>query len=240
MTSEAGAFGARLRGTPGFSLRQSRSTPPPPRFTTWPLACIPRELLGAPGTRRPVSQSLDPRLGHAVGAQRPGSLLTGRVFDANIFYPASGTLAYSDHLLLQSVALSPLFALTHDVVLCYNVLLVVSLVASCARDARVHPRHVDTRRGVPSGFAWGFGSFRFAHLIHLQLQSLYFLPLAFLCLHRWWLAAAGATPMALGVVAGLQALSSVYWGIIGGLGLAVAGATLALSSVVRACCSGSL
>ena len=25
-----------------------------------------------------------------------------------------------------------------------------------------------------AGLAWGFGSFHFAHLIHLQLQSLYF------------------------------------------------------------------
>ena len=60
----------------------------------------------------------------------PVSLVNGTIFNANIFFPATSTLAYSDHLLLQSLVLAPLYAVTRDVVLCYNVLLLASLVTS--------------------------------------------------------------------------------------------------------------
>ena len=56
--------------------------------------------------------------------------LSGRVFEANIYFPAAHTLAYSDHLLLQAFVLWPLYAATGDLVLCYNVLLLASLVSA--------------------------------------------------------------------------------------------------------------
>ena len=159
----------------------------------------------------------------------PASILTGRVFNANIFHPAAGTLAYSDHLLLQSVLISPLYAITHDVVACYNLLLIVSLVASALAMHLFVRSVVCTESGAYlAGLAWGFGSYRFAHLIHLQLQSLYFLPLAFLFLHRVIAGRRRRDVIYLGVVAGLQALSSVYYGVIGGLALAVGGVALAI------------
>ena len=115
----------------------------------------------------------------------PASLFTGAVSTRTSFIPATGTLAYSDHLLLQSLLLAPLYAITHDVVLCYNVLLIASLVASALAMHLLVRRRGRTQSGAyVAGLAWGFGSYHFAHLIHLQLQSLYFLPLTFLFLHR--------------------------------------------------------
>jgi hypothetical protein len=43
-----------------------------------------------------------------------------------------------------------------------------------------------------AGIAWAFWPYRVAHLIHLQLQALYFLPLALLFLLRVVAAAAAA------------------------------------------------
>jgi len=198
--------------------------------TTWPLALHPSSLLGAP------SGPGDPFLNlwilgwdmQAVLGD-PASILTGRVFNANIFHPAAGTLAYSDHLLLQSVLISPLYAITHDVVACYNLLLIVSLVASALAMHLFVRSVISTESGAYlAGLAWGFGSYRFAHLIHLQLQSLYFLPLAFLFLHRVIAGRRRRDVIYLGIVAGLQALSSVYYGVIGGLALAVGGVALAI------------
>ena len=60
----------------------------------------------------------------------PASIVDGRVFDANIFHPSSGTLTFSDHLLLQSLVLSPLYAATGSLALCYNVLLIGSIALS--------------------------------------------------------------------------------------------------------------
>ena len=154
--------------------------------TTWPLVLHPRSLLGA--TTGPGDPFLNLWIlgwGMQTVLSNPAALFNGGVFSANIFYPASGTLAYSDHLLLQSVLLSPLYAITHDVVLCYNVLLLASLVASALAMHLLVRSIVGSEAGAYlAGLAWGFGSYHFAHLIHLQLQSLYFLPLTFLFLHR--------------------------------------------------------
>lgn len=198
--------------------------------TTWPLVRHPASLLGAP------SGAGDPFLnlwilGWDMQAvlTNPASILDGRVFNANIFHPAAGTLAYSDHLLLQGVLLAPLYAITHDVVFCYNVLLIASLVASALAMHLLVRSVVGGESGAYlAGLAWGFGSYRFAHLIHIQLQSLYFLPLTFLFLHRVVAGRRLRDVIGLGLLAGLQALSSVYYGIIGGLALAVGGIVLAI------------
>ena len=197
--------------------------------TTWPLVLHPRALLGA------TSGPGDPYLnlwilgwGMQTLLSNPAALFTGAVFNANIFYPATGTLAYSDHLLLQAVLLAPLYAITHDVVLCYNVLLIASLIASALAMHLFVRSVVSTESGAYlAGFAWGFGSFHFAHLIHLQLQSLYFLPLTFLLLHRVIAGRRLRDVVLLGAVAGLQAISSVYYGVMGGLALIVGGLALA-------------
>jgi hypothetical protein len=137
----------------------------------------------------------------------PASLFNGTVFNANIFHPATGTLAYSDHLLLQSVVLAPLYALTHDVVLCYNVLLIASLVASALAMHLLVRLVVGSESGAYlAGLAWGFGSYHFSHLIHLQLQSLYFLPLTFFFLHRLISGRRTRDLVLLGVTAALQAV----------------------------------
>ena len=203
--------------------------------TTWPLIWHPTALLGAPvGPGDPFLNLWILGWGlHAIISD-PLSIFTGRVFDANIFHPATGTLAYSDHLLLQSLVLSPIYAVTGDVVLCYNVLLVASLVLSAlAMHAFVRAVVGSEGGAYLAGLVWGFGSYRFAHLLHLQLQSLYFLPLAFLYLHRTVAGRRGRDAVGLGVLTGLQAISSVYYAVIGGVGLVVAALALGATSSRR-------
>ncbi len=197
--------------------------------TTWPLVLHPRALLGAPsGPGDPYLNLWILGWGMQAVLSNPASLFNGTVFNANIFYPATGTLAYSDHLLLQSVLLAPLYAVTHDVVLCYNVLLLASLVASALAMHLFVRAVIGTEAGAYlAGLAWGFGSYHFAHLIHLQLQSLYFLPLAFFFLHRLLAGRRARDLVLLAVTAALQAIASVYYGIIGGLALVVGGVALA-------------
>jgi hypothetical protein len=202
---------------------------------TWPLVLHPASRLAAPvGPGDPFLNLWILGWGMQTILTDPLALVTGRVFDANIFHPASGTLAYSDHLLLQGALLAPLYAATRDVVLCYNVLFAASLVAS----ALAMHAFVRSVVGAPggaylAGLAWGFGSYRFAHLVHLQLQSLYFLPLAFLCLHRLIAGRRRRDAITLGIVAGLQAVSSVYYAVIGGVALACGAVPLALMSSRR-------
>src|SRR5436190_7011312 len=198
--------------------------------TTWPLVVHPKLLLGA--TTGPGDPYLNLWIlgwGMQAVLSNPWSLFNGAVFNANIFYPAAGTLTYSDHLLLQSAVLAPLYAVTRDVVLCYNVLLLASLVGSALAMHLLVRSVVGSEPGAYlAGFAWGFGSYHFSHLIHLQLQGIYFLPLTFLLLHRVIAGRRGRDVVLLGVVAAMQAVSSVYYGIIGGLALAVGGLALAV------------
>ena len=197
---------------------------------TWPLVLHLRSLLGA------ADPAGDPSLNlWALGwdfrtlSVHPGWLLTGRVFDANIFFPAARTLAYSDHLLLQSLALWPFYALTHDLVFCYNLLLLASLVgAALAMHVLVRTLVGTEPAAYVAGLIFGFAPYHFTHLTHIQLQALYFLPLSFLFLHRLFTAERRADPILCGLVLGLQAVSSVYYGVIGSLGIVCAGATLAI------------
>ena len=73
------------------------------------------------------------------------------MLDANIFYPSRNALAYSDHQLLQSLSVWPVYAMTHNVTLCYNVVLLVSLVLSAwAMYAFVHT--------ITGSTLWSFAS----------------------------------------------------------------------------------
>ena len=196
---------------------------------TWPLAANFTTHLGA------VEGAGDPFLnlwilgwGMQAWLSDPMSVLDGRVFNANIFHPAQGTLTFSDHLLLQSLVLSPLYAITGSLALCYNVLLIGSLALSgLAMHALARSITGSDRAAIIAGLAWACWPYRTAHLLHLQLQSLYFLPLALLALHRVAAARKWRDAILLGVLAALQAISSVYYGVMTALALGVAALALA-------------
>ena len=151
----------------------------------------------------------------------PTAILDGTLFNANIFHPAAATLAYSDHLLPQAIALLPLYAATRDVVVCYNVLLLVSFLASgLAMHALARELGASRAAAVLAGLAWAFWPYRISHLIHLQLQALYFLPLVLLALHRTMARGRRRDAIWLGVLTGLQTLSSLYYGVMAAIAIA--------------------
>lgn len=200
---------------------------------TWPLVLNLRTLLGAMDVSGDASLNLwilgwDLR----VISEHPSWLFTGRVFDANIFFPAPRTLAYSDNLLPQALALWPVYAITGNLVLCYNLLFAGSLVAAAlAMHVLARALTGSERAAYIAGLIFGFAPYHFAHLGHLQLQALYFMPLSFLCLHRIFERERRMDTVMLGVVLAVQAVSSVYYGIIGGIGVACA--TVALLLLTR-------
>ncbi|HEY3382059.1 MAG TPA: DUF3108 domain-containing protein [Vicinamibacterales bacterium] len=197
---------------------------------TWPLVAHPFSRLMAPvGPGDPYLNLWILGWDLRTLTETPVAWLTGRVFDANIFFPAERTLAYSDHLLLQSLAVWPLYAITRNLTVCYNALLFGS-VAGCVLAMYAFVRAVTGSRAgaLVAGVAWGLMPFHFAHLLHLQLQALYFLPLAFLFLHRVMAGRRRRDAAWLGVMAALSAVSSVYWGVIGTVALVLGAATLAV------------
>lgn len=191
---------------------------------TWPLVLHPFTLLGS--VQGPGDSYLNLYiLGWDLRAivTDPSSILMGRVFDANMFHPATGTLTYSDHLLPQALVLAPVYLLTGSLVFCYNLMLVGSLIL-CALAMHAYAWEVEKGTGTSvgpwvAGFVWGFAPYHFSHLIHIQLQALYFLPLSFLFLHRVVAHRRRIDALFLGLALAGQALSSVYYGLIGAVGL---------------------
>jgi hypothetical protein len=142
------------------------------------------------------------------------------LFDANIFHPARGTLAFSDAMLLEGLVAAPLHWAGVRPVLIYNVLLILGFVGSgCGM--YVLARYL-TGSGGPalvSAAVFTMAPYRIEHFMHLELQWAMWVPLTFWALHR----AVDLSSWRHGVLGGmffsLQALSCVYYGAFLGLTL---------------------
>jgi hypothetical protein len=199
---------------------------------TWPLAINLTSHLGAlQGPGDPFLNLWILGWGLRAWTMNPASVWSGRVFDANIFYPAEGTLTYSDHFLLQSLALAPVYAVTRDVVLCYNLLLIGSIALSgLAMHAFVNAVTGSRPAAFVAGLAWACWPYRTAHLLHIQLQALYLMPLALLCLHRVVAKRRWRDAIALAAATAGQAIASVYYGLMTVVAVLVASGVLAVAT----------
>lgn len=121
----------------------------------------------------------------------PGDL--GAVFDAPFFFPHRDTLLFHDHLLAQGLVAWPVVRLTGNPVLAANLLTLFSFIMAALGG------YLLTRRFTGSapaaflvGLAVAFSPFRIAHLSHLNLLWLHWLPLVLLLVERllvrraWW------------------------------------------------------
>src|SRR5262245_46218541 len=101
------------------------------------------------------------------------------LFDANIFYPEPGTLAYSDHLIVQAVIGAPLFWMGASPVLAYNLLLITGLVLTGWTTSLVITRWTGHRAaGFLSGSLMAFNAMTLTRFAEIQDQHFQFFPLA--------------------------------------------------------------
>jgi hypothetical protein len=144
---------------------------------TWPLTTAPGRLsLNSNG-----DTVLNEWVVAWVAHQAPRSPL--HLFDANIFYPERGTLAYSESMLLQGALGAPLLWLGASPVLTYNLLLLAGFAltgwAMCLVIARWSR---DWVAGVTAGVLTAFNGHTLTRLPHLQAHHVEFLPVALLAL----------------------------------------------------------
>jgi hypothetical protein len=137
-----------------------------------------------------------------------------RLFDTNIFYPSTGTLAYSDAMLLPGLLAAPFYWAHVPPVTIYNALLLIGFVGSGAA-MFVLARHLTGSTGpaLVAAAAFTMAPYRLEHIIHLELQWAMWIPLTWWALHR----AIEQQSWRHGAVAGacfaLQALSCVYYSV---------------------------
>jgi hypothetical protein len=108
-------------------------------------------------------------------------------FDANIFHPLPLTLAYSEHFIAQAVQVLPVWALTGNPILCYNLLYVSTFVLS-GLGTYLFVREItgNPRAAFVAGVLFAFAPYRFPQSSHLQVLSSQWMPFALYGFRRFF------------------------------------------------------
>jgi len=100
------------------------------------------------------------------------------LWDANIYYPSRGALAFSDHLLGPAAQLALFETVVPNAIAGYNLLFFSSFVASALTVAWVLRRSgLSWVASAMAGWMFAFSSFRLWHLTHLQVLIAQWIPL---------------------------------------------------------------
>jgi hypothetical protein len=136
------------------------------------------------------------------------------LFNANIFYPERGTLAYSETLLGYLPIFGPILWMHGSPALAFNVVLLFSFAAS-GFGMYLLTRHLTGREwpGVVGGIAYAFVPYRFAHVPQIQLEAMEWMPLALLSLHLFVERGRLRYAAALGASVLLGTLCCIYYGV---------------------------
>jgi hypothetical protein len=148
-----------------------------------------------------------------------------RIFDANIYYPYSNTLAYSENLIGTAFLAAPVIWLTGNTVLAMNMAAMATCVL-CGLGAYVLARRLELRPGAAfvCGLVFAFAPPRFFKLGQLHMTSVQWMPFALAYLHRYLADGRRADLHKTVGFFSLQALSSGH----GAVFLTIAAALLAL------------
>jgi hypothetical protein len=172
---------------------------------TWPLAVRPGTTMAAPFG--------DPLLNAWILGWDADRLRHGFVelWTAPPFFPYPDTLAYSEHLLGIALPLAPIYWLTGNAVLLYNVALILSF-ALAGGGMYLLARDLTGRRDAAllAALAFMWCPYRAPHVTHLQVLVNGWMPIALWALHRWF--ATGSRRALAGFAAAfvLQGLSNGY------------------------------
>lgn len=147
---------------------------------TWPL---PLHL----GSRVP-SDLGDPLLNTFLISWNAHTIpLTDRWWNLPMFYPITGVMAYSEHLLGLSMLTTPIVWLTGNALLAYNVAFFLSFVL-CALAAHLLAWVITRRHDVAviAALAFAFAPYRMSQFAHVQVLSAYWMPLSLVGLHLFF------------------------------------------------------
>ncbi|MGH9442532.1 MAG: hypothetical protein ACRD16_09675 [Thermoanaerobaculia bacterium] len=182
---------------------------------TWPLVTDLRHLLADPGDPYLVTWIL-----HWDWKQFFRDPV--HLFDANIFYPARLTLAFSENLFGVSLLGFPLFFAGVAPVAVYNILFLLGMALSgFGAWALARELTGDAGAALAAGVFYEFVPFRFDQVSHLQMQWGGFLPLFLLFLWRFFHSGRRRDLAGFAVFFSWNALACVHFGIFGGLSLAL-------------------
>ncbi len=136
------------------------------------------------------------------------------LWQAQILYPNSRSLSFSENLLGEAILFAPFFLLTHNPVLAYNITFYLMFLL-CGINMYIMARHYTGRpfAAFVAALIYAFAPYRLGQIDHIHIVAGEWMPLAFLYLDlsleqgRWrhWILFA--------LFYLLQLLSSIYYGI---------------------------
>jgi len=116
-------------------------------------------------------------------------IITGlhNFWNANIFYPYSNTLAYSDHMIGVALLSFPVAVIFKNPILTHNFAFLLSFILSgFGMYLLVLYLTKNKYAGILSGIIFAFSHFRFAQIAHLQILTMEWMPFIFLYLHKFF------------------------------------------------------
>ncbi len=141
------------------------------------------------------------------------------LFDANIFHPTENALAYTDLLLPSAVFTLPLYLITNNPLINFNVVLLLTYILS-GYTVFLLARRLMGRMpyALPAslfaGAVYALCPYRMGHITQLNSMTTYLLPLILLFMHKYL--EDGRKPRDLflvGLFFALNAMSGLYYGI---------------------------
>ncbi len=144
----------------------------------------------------------------------------GNLFDGNIYYPFSNTLAVLDHQLASALSAVPMTALGAGGALVYNAVILSTFVLSGFFTYLLVRRMTgSTAAGLVSGCAYAFSAYRVTHLMQSHLLVTQWLPLALLMMQRYFERPTWKRWGVFALATFLVAVSSWHIAIIGAIGI---------------------
>jgi hypothetical protein len=136
------------------------------------------------------------------------------LFDTNVFYPATNTLAFSDAMLLVGLLSAPLIWSGVAPVVAHNVALIASIATSgWAMYVLALRMTQDRAAACLAAVVFSAAPYRVAHLGHLELEWVMWMPIGVLLLLNLLERSRIRDAILLGATIAAQALCSIYYGI---------------------------
>ena len=136
------------------------------------------------------------------------------LFNANIFYPEKGALAFSDSMIVPALMAAPLLWAGVPQLVSYNIIFLSGFALSGAgMFLLVRSLTGSTLAAILSGFIFAFLPYRYMHYSHLELQVSQWMPLCLWALHRTMKNGRVRDGLLTGLFLALQCLSCWYYGI---------------------------
>lgn len=118
-----------------------------------------------------------------------------RFWQAGLFHPEPMATAFSEHFLAHALQILPVWALTRDVILCYNLLFLASYVVGGVGMYLFARELTGSARGAfIAGLLFVFTPYRAVTTSHLQVLSSQWMPFALYGLRRYFAATSTSCP----------------------------------------------